>query len=103
MLLYLFWVTPREDRFIRQALEALEACLITITNFADRWKDAVPYTTALDFLIERANWIPKEFVQRHDISCSMQEMEKCLVQLKKQYLHRAVLGMIEEMISKDRF
>lgn len=100
MLLYLFWVTAREDRFIRQALEALEACLKTITNFADRWKDAVPYKTALDFLIERTNWIPKEFV---DIGCSMEETEKSLVQLKKQYLHRAVLGMIEDMICKDSF
>ncbi|RHZ45300.1 putative DNA repair protein Dds20/Mei5 [Aspergillus thermomutatus] len=103
MLLYLFWVTVREERFIRQALEALEACLKTIAHFADRWKDAVPYKTALYFLIERANWISKEFVQRQGIGCSVQEMERCWVQLKKQYLHKAVLGMIEDMIYKDSF
>lgn len=98
MLLYIFWVTPREQRFMQQALEALEACLKTIDQFADRWHDATPYKNALDFLVQRAPWIPKVFTQQQWVNWDLQKMDDCLARLKKQYLHKGVLEMIEDMI-----
>ncbi|KAI9932077.1 hypothetical protein MW887_009583 [Aspergillus wentii] len=58
MLLYIFWVTPRgEYHNVQQGLDAVYACANTLSHFADRWEDAVPYKEVYKYLIGQASWI----------------------------------------------
>lgn len=104
MLLYLIWATrPIMDSLVLQGQnsydspEATDACLKNLACFADRWEDAVPYFKLFQFLYQKTH--------QTTVSCAMAtdfpglvEAEALLDQLKKKYLHRAILGMIEDMM-----
>ncbi|KAJ5901707.1 hypothetical protein N7495_002235 [Penicillium taxi] len=103
-LLYLIWATsPLTDKFSSlqndtyQSPEAIEACTKSLTCFVDRWKDATPYLKVFRFLKEKTlcsvNTTLLEFS-----SLTLAESESCLELLKRKYLHRAILGMIEDMM-----
>lgn len=98
MLLYAFWVDHRDDVSKRQAFDALCTCASTLSHFAERWDDATPYAKVFSFLLREANWVPEDHSRHLSSECTRDELEYCLKQLKKQYLHKGVLGMIEDMI-----
>ncbi|KAJ5161808.1 hypothetical protein N7492_007200 [Penicillium capsulatum] len=102
MLLYLIWTTRpaksrpdnREQNHIYHSPEAVEACTKTLACFADRWDDAKPYFKVFSFLRQKTLW---DDTLRDGIA-TLEETECDLDQLKKNYLHRAILGMIEDML-----
>ncbi|KAE8151026.1 hypothetical protein BDV25DRAFT_171741 [Aspergillus avenaceus] len=104
MLLYILWSpsgpTVKPDS-IRQAFDAVCACADSLTCFARRWKDAMPYLETLYFLIHCASWVPKELSSQVRGACSPDEFETFMGQLKRQYLHRSVLEMINDMRHKS--
>jgi hypothetical protein len=98
MLLYMFWVAPRGREFTQQATQALYSCAITLSHFADRWPDAVPYARVFEYLLQRGSWLKEDPSYIPTDSCTANQLENYLSQLKKQYIHKAVLEMIEDMI-----
>ena len=97
MLLYTFWVDCRQEIYERQAFIASRTCASTLSHFAERWEDATPYIKVFNFLLRQAKWIRGDSLGQLDSACSRDEFEYCLEQLKKQYLHKGVLSMIEGM------
>ncbi|KAJ5682695.1 hypothetical protein N7462_005860 [Penicillium macrosclerotiorum] len=104
MLLYLIWATrPLMDGPILleqngyECPEAIEACTQNLACFAERWDDAVPYFKLFGFLHSKVSHnIPTEAMEI-DLP-ALAEAESHLEQLKKKYLHQALLGMIEDMM-----
>ncbi|KAE8371381.1 hypothetical protein BDV26DRAFT_298846 [Aspergillus bertholletiae] len=82
-----------------QAFDAVCACADSLTCFATRWQDAAPYAEVFNFLLHSASWLPKDLPERLQCACSFSELEAYLKQLKKQYLHKEVLAMIEDMLN----
>ncbi|PLB48286.1 hypothetical protein P170DRAFT_497581 [Aspergillus steynii IBT 23096] len=97
MLLYAFWVDYREDIPKRQAFDALCTCASTLSHFAQRWDDATSYIKVFNFILREATWVPEDLRGQLNSDCTREEFEYCLKQLKKQYLHKGVLSMIEDM------
>ena len=104
MLLYLIWATrPIADTsYLQQnqpyvSPEAIEACTKSLACFTDQWSDALPYLKVFEFLQQRILWDSDTIAPRADIS-SLEEAEGYLERLKETYLHRAILGMIEDMM-----
>lgn len=102
MLLYLIWATRpvtgspvlHERNQTYHSPEAIEACMKTLTCFADRWDDAMPYLKVFNFLRQKTLWDDGSATEIPTI----EETEGHLEQLKKAHLHRAILGMIEDML-----
>jgi hypothetical protein len=104
MLLYLIWATrPIMDSLILQGQnsydspEAIDACLQNFACFAERWEDAVPYCKIFQFLHRKILQTTGTYAMEVDLP-TLAEAEAHLDQLKKKYLHRAILGMIEDMM-----
>lgn len=105
MLLYLIWATrpildsPSFQQGPRSydSPEAIEACTKTLRCFADRWDDAVPYSKVFDFLQQKVLWHTGGSTTA-DQTHALEEAELHLHQLKAKYLHRAILGMIEDIM-----
>ncbi|KAJ1715858.1 hypothetical protein NYO67_1897 [Aspergillus flavus] len=83
--------------YTQQAFDAVCACADSLTCFATRWQDATPYAKVFYFLLCSASWLPEDLPERLRCACSSSELEAYLKQLKKQYLHKEVLAMIEDM------
>lgn len=99
MLLYIVWSTTRQlGRIESYSLEAIPACATTLSCFASRWTDALTYSKLFDFLHHKV--LDSTNVDLYDTrsSVSIEDAEFYLEQLKKRYLHRAVLDMIEEIM-----
>lgn len=104
MLLYLIWATkpiPGSPSYQQHpsydSPEAIKACLKNFACFADRWEDAVSYLKVFECLHQKISWNTDPSVL--DVgTTSLEEAEVHLEQLKKKYLHRAILGMIEDMM-----
>ncbi|QRD82375.1 hypothetical protein F9C07_1257101 [Aspergillus flavus] len=84
--------------YTQQAFDAVCACADSLTCFATRWQDATPYAKLFYFLLCSASWLPEDLPERLRCACSFSELEAYLKQLKKQYLHKEVLAMIEDMV-----
>lgn len=104
MLLYLIWATRPtatntncESTPAYDSPEAIQACRKNLSCFADRWDDAVSYYKIFEFLHQKVSWTIDTSVQDAEMT-SLEEAENHLEQLKKKYLHRAILGMIEDMM-----
>jgi hypothetical protein len=105
MLLYLIWATrPITDSVDIQpqsptyhSPEAIEACTKNLGCFAERWPDAVPYLKVFEFLQQKILWDFDTITFEVQI-LTLNEAEAYLEQLKERYLHRAILGMVEDMI-----
>ncbi|KAJ5578489.1 uncharacterized protein N7459_007453 [Penicillium hispanicum] len=105
MLLYLIWATRpipdnldlQQTRRTYHSPEAIGACHKNIACFADRWDDALPYLKVFEFLEQKIIMNSDLFAPEITI-VSLEEAESHLEHLKKKYLHRAILGMIEDMM-----
>jgi hypothetical protein len=100
MMLYIVWVTApvsdiRNKQHIRQAIAT---CAANLAGFVDRWKDAMPYMNVLEFIRQKIMWDSGTFESNANAPVSLEEVELHLEQLRKNYLHRAVLKMIEDMM-----
>jgi hypothetical protein len=103
MLLYIVWTTKlsdsRNQQHIRQTTqEAITTCASNLTGFVNRWTDAMPYMNVFGFLRQKVMWNDDTSTSECGTPVLLEEAELYLEQLKKSYLHRAVLGMIEDMI-----
>jgi hypothetical protein len=98
LLLYILRLAVLDSDSIQQAFDAVCTCADSLTCFANSWHDATPYAKIFDFLLHNASWIPEELRYWPHCGCSFDEMETYLKQLKKQYLHKEALDMIEDMI-----
>ena len=101
MLLYLIWAaksmdTSQQRHQPHEYAEAIEACTKNLSCFADRWDDAAPYHKMFQFLHQKIMWDAD--TSTLESVPSVEEAEFYLEQLKKKYLHRAILGMIEDMM-----
>lgn len=105
MLLYLIWATrpivdsPSFQQGLRSydSPEAIEACTKNLRCFADRWDDAVPYSKVFEFLHQKVLWHTGGDSTANK-TLALGEAESYLQQLKDKYLHRAILGMIEDIM-----
>ena len=105
MLLYLIWATrpilndPNFQERPRNynSPEAIEACTKTLRCFADRWKDAIAYSKIFEFLHQKVLWHTGGSSLENQ-NLPLEEAEFFLQQLKDKYLHRAILGMIEDIM-----
>ncbi|KAJ5961337.1 uncharacterized protein N7479_008487 [Penicillium vulpinum] len=100
MMLYIVWATAsisdiRNQQRIRQAIAT---CTANLAGFVERWKDAMPYMNVLEFIRQKIMWNAGTFEVDSNAPVSLEEAEFHLQQLRKNYLHRAVLGMIEDMM-----
>ncbi|KAK9852040.1 Fungal transcriptional regulatory protein [Penicillium brevicompactum] len=103
MLLYIAWTTRSmsdcRDQQIQQSIQqAISTCTTNLTVFGDRWTDAMPYLRVFEFLHQKILQPGDAFEVENETVVSLEEAELNLGQLKKRYLHRAVLGMIEDMM-----
>lgn len=104
MLLYLIWATRpiADSSYLQQnqpynSPEAIEACTKSLVCFTDQWSDALPYLKVFEFLQQRILWDSVTVAVGADI-LNLEEAEVYLERLKETYLHRAILGMIEDMM-----
>lgn len=97
MLLYILWTIPRNQEHMHTAINAVYSCADTLSHFAERWPDAIPYATVFRFLIQRLSMIDNGPSPTPEEVCSVEELEDCLAQLKKQYIYKVVLDMIQDM------
>ncbi|KAF7592784.1 hypothetical protein BBP40_012466 [Aspergillus hancockii] len=98
LLLYISRLAALDSDSIQKAFDAVCACADSLTCFANRWQDATPYTEVFGYLLHYASWIPEELPSRLHRACSSDELEIYLKQLKRQYLHKEALEMIEDML-----
>lgn len=77
--------------------EAVDACLKNLACFAERWDDAIPYFKVFQFLHQKILQTTGSSAMETDLP-GLAEAEAHLNHLKKKYLHRAILGMIEDMM-----
>lgn len=104
MLLYLIWATKPmvSDANFQQhqaydSPEAVKACMKNLACFAERWDDAVSYFKIFEFLHHKITSNTSTSVLDIDVP-SLIDAEFHLEQLKRRYLYRAMLGMIEDMM-----
>ncbi|KAJ5167238.1 uncharacterized protein N7482_006019 [Penicillium canariense] len=104
MLLYLIWATrPIMSSLVLQGQnvydspEAIEACTKNFACFADRWEDAMPYSKLYQYLHQKILQSTGVIGMDTDLP-TLAEAEAHLDQLKENYLHRAILGMIEDIM-----
>ena len=105
MLLYLIWATRsgtgspdlHQRHQTYHSPEAIEACTKNLSCFANRWGDAIPYFQVFQFLRQKILWDSDASASAIHVP-TPEEAECHLEQLKKTYLHRAILGMIEDMM-----
>lgn len=103
MLLYIVWTTSnmndtRNDQIRQTTQEAISTCATNLHGFVHRWSDAMPYMRVFEFLRQKIMWTVDTFEVKSDTPILLEEARLCLEQLKKGYLHRAVQGMIEDMM-----
>lgn len=89
--------TQQQD-IVNQSPEAIGICATNLAGFADRWTDAMPYLKLFGFLRHKILGSPDPSSLDTNDSVSLDEAKSFLGLLKKKYLHRAVLGMIEDMM-----
>ena len=103
-MLYIVWVTTpitdiRDQQRIRQNIhQAIATCAANLAGFVDRWKDATPYMNVFEFIRQKVMCNAGSFEADSSVPVSQEEAELHLEELKKKYLHRTVLGMIEDML-----
>lgn len=103
-MLYIVWATTpmnnmRDQQRIRNnTQQATATCLANLAGFVDRWRDATPYMKVLEFLQQKIVWNTGIVNIQYGAPIVLEEAEVHLEQLRKSYLHRAVLGMIEDMM-----
>ncbi|OQE89842.1 hypothetical protein PENNAL_c0013G07110 [Penicillium nalgiovense] len=104
MMLYIVWATTpitdiRDQQRIRQnSHQAIATCAANLAGFVDRWKDATPYMKVFEFIRQNIMWNAGTFEVNPSAPVSLEGAELHLEELKEKYLHRAVLGMIEDMM-----
>ncbi|CAI7607809.1 unnamed protein product [Penicillium glandicola] len=104
MMLYIVWATTpitdiREQQRIRQnTQQAIATCAANLASFVERWKDAAPYMNVFEFIRHKIMWNPGTFEVNSSATVSLEEAGLHLEKLRKNYLHRAVLGMIGDMM-----
>ncbi|KAI2707263.1 hypothetical protein CBS147332_6917 [Penicillium roqueforti] len=104
MMLYIVWATTpisdiRDQQRIRENnQQAIATCAANLAGFVDRWNDATPYMKVLEFVRQKIMWDSGTFEANSSAAIPLEVAELHLEQLRKSYLHRAVLGMIEDMI-----
>ncbi|KAJ5247103.1 hypothetical protein N7468_002086 [Penicillium chermesinum] len=106
MLLYLIWATRPIARSLDDDIslnyyspEAINACTKSMACFADRWRDALPYSKIFEFIQQQILGTSAQAAPGlSESTMTLEEAEMYLEQLKKKYLHRAILGMIEDMM-----
>ena len=104
MTLYIVWATApitdiRDQQRIRENnQQPIATCAANLACFVERWKDATPYMKVLEFVRQKIMWDASTFEANSSAAIPLEVAELHLEQLKKSYLHRAVLGMIEDMI-----
>ncbi|KAJ5131262.1 uncharacterized protein N7515_007301 [Penicillium bovifimosum] len=104
MMLYIVWATMAmtdiqgQERIRQNSQQGIATCVANMAGFVDRWKDATPYMNVLEFIRQKIMRDFGSFEEIPSVPISLGEAELQLAQLKKNYLHRAVLGMIEDML-----
>ncbi|KAJ5693791.1 hypothetical protein N7536_004203 [Penicillium majusculum] len=104
MMLYIVWATTHitdiqdQQRIRQNNQQAIATCAANLAGFVDRWKDVTPYMKVFEFLRQKIMWNSGTFGVNSSALISLDEAELHLEQLRKNYLHRAVLGMIEDMM-----
>ncbi|KAJ5872750.1 Tetratricopeptide-like helical [Penicillium soppii] len=78
--------------------ETIATCAANLSGFIDRWTDAIPYMNVFEFLRQKIMWNIDTAAVEPSTPVLPADAELYLEQLKKSYLHRAVLGMIEDMM-----
>lgn len=107
MLLYIVWMTKstadsRDQQAQQTAQEAISTCETNLNAFFHRWPDAMPYMRVFEFLQQMVGRAEGGIELESTTSVLLAEAELHLEQLKKKYLHRAVLAMIEEIMYGGR-
>lgn len=103
-MLYIVWVTIHitdiqdQQRIRQNNQQAIATCAANLAGFVDRWKDVTPYMKVFEFIRQKIMWNAGTFGDNSSATVSLEEAELQLEQLRKNYLHRAVLGMIEDMM-----
>lgn len=91
--------TGGRNQHIRQTIEdAISTCAVNLAGFVHHWTDAMPYMHVLEFLRQEILQIGGPSPLGLAASISIEGVHLCLEQLMKNFLHRTVLGMIEDMI-----
>lgn len=104
MMLYIVWATTHitdiqgQQRIRQNNQQAIATCTANLAGFVDRWKDVTPYMKIFEFIRQKVMWNAGAFGVNSSALISLDEAELHLEQLRKNYLHRAVLGMIEDMM-----
>ncbi|KAJ5309216.1 hypothetical protein N7508_004595 [Penicillium antarcticum] len=94
MLLYIAWAT----KSMNDTRKAIDACAMNLAGFVDRGTDAMPYMRVYEFLRQKVMWNSRIDEAETNNIVLLEEAETHLEQLKKGYLHRAVLRMVEDII-----
>ncbi|KAJ5488185.1 hypothetical protein N7453_011639 [Penicillium expansum] len=104
MMLYIVWATTHitdiqdQQRIRQNNQQAIATCAANLAGFVDRWKDVTPYMKLFEFIRQKIMWNVSTFEVNSSATVSLEEAELHLELLKKNYLHQAVLGMIEDMM-----
>ncbi|KGO39429.1 hypothetical protein PEX1_093840 [Penicillium expansum] len=104
MMLYIVWATTHitdiqdQQRIRQNNQQAIATCAANLAGFVDRWKDVTPYMKLFEFIRQKIMWNVSTFEANSSATVSLEEAELHLELLKKNYLHQAVLGMIEDMM-----
>ncbi|KAJ5767363.1 uncharacterized protein N7511_004979 [Penicillium nucicola] len=94
MLLYVAWAT----KSMADTRKAIDACAMNLAGFVDRGTDAMPYMRVYEFLRQKVLWTAGVDEPENDNLLLLEEAETHLEKLKKGYLHRAVLRMVEDIM-----
>jgi hypothetical protein len=94
MLLYIAWAT----KSMTDTRKAIDTCAMNLAGFVDRGTDAMPYMRVYEFLRQKVMWNAGIGEAETDNVVSLEEAALHLEQLKKEYLHRAVLRMVEDIM-----
>jgi hypothetical protein len=94
MLLYIAWTT----KSMTDTRKAIDTCAMNLAGFVDRWTDAMPYMRVYEFLRQKVMWNSGIGEAETSNMVLLEEAGLHLEQLKKGYLHRAVLGMVEDIM-----
>lgn len=103
MLLYIIWAMKStagsRSQHVQQTIEeAISTCAINLAGFVHHWTDAMPYMHVLEFLRQNILQTGCTSLLGLSASISIEEVNLCLEQLKNNFLHQAVLRMIEDMV-----
>lgn len=103
-MLYIVWATTHitdlqdQQRIRQNNQQAIDTCAANLAGFVDRWKDVTPYMKVFEFIRQKVMWNAGTFGVNSSSPVLLEEAGLHLEQLRRNYLHRAVLGMIEDMM-----